>query len=98
MNCAPLAKTGTVLTPSPTNRSSAVGSFKISSAMKSMPFFERNSFVLRQLLQPGWVKRTNRSVTLVMVFLSVNESDGRLSRYRYQWSVQLSTLVRPWQL
>jgi hypothetical protein len=35
--------------------------------MKSMPFFERNSFVLRQLLQPGWVNRTSLSAVFSMV-------------------------------
>jgi hypothetical protein len=29
-----------------------------------MPFFERNSFVLRQLLQPGWVNNTNAAISL----------------------------------
>jgi hypothetical protein len=28
----------------------------MSMTLMSMPFFERNSFVLRQLLHPGWVK------------------------------------------
>src|SRR6266542_5213001 len=32
-----------------------------------MPFFERNSFVLRQLLQPGWVNKTNLSSMFVMI-------------------------------
>jgi hypothetical protein len=32
-----------------------------------MPFFERNSFVLRQLLQPGWVNRTKLSLTVCMI-------------------------------
>ena len=30
-------------------------------------FFERNSFVLRQLLQPGWVNRIRLSATLSMI-------------------------------
>jgi hypothetical protein len=29
-----------------------------------MPFFERNSFARRQLLQPGWVNKINESETL----------------------------------
>jgi hypothetical protein len=33
----------------------------------STPFFERNSFVLRQLLHPGWVKYKYLSVTTSMV-------------------------------
>jgi hypothetical protein len=33
----------------------------------SMPFFERNSFVRRQLLHPGWVKYMNLSVAISMV-------------------------------
>jgi hypothetical protein len=44
----------------------AVESFTTSTAMKSMPFFERNSFVLRQLLQPGWVNKTSLSLGFSM--------------------------------
>jgi hypothetical protein len=43
--------------------------------MKSMPFFERNSFVLRQLLQPGWVNRINLSATLSMILSSTANYD-----------------------
>jgi len=43
--------------------------------MKSMPFFERNSFVLRQLLQPGWVNRINLSATLSMIVSSTANYD-----------------------
>jgi hypothetical protein len=42
-----------------------------------MPFFERNSFVLRQLLQPGWVNRINLSATLSMI-----ESDTLITALR----------------
>src|SRR5262245_66598197 len=62
-----LASTGTVRTPSLSSCSFPVGSFTTSTAVKSMPFFERNSFVLRQLLQPGWVNRINLSATLSMI-------------------------------
>jgi hypothetical protein len=41
----------------------------MSTAAKSMPFFERNSFVLRQLLQPGWTNRRNLSVA-ISIFMS----------------------------
>jgi hypothetical protein len=34
---------------------------------KSIPLFERNSFVLRQLLHPGWVKYMYLSVALSIV-------------------------------
>jgi hypothetical protein len=40
-----------------------------------MPFFERNSFVLRQLLQPGWVNRINLSATLSMIVSSTDNYD-----------------------
>jgi hypothetical protein len=42
-----------------------------------MPFFERNSFVLRQLLHPGWVKSMNGSVT---VFIDISRA-GKLSAH-----------------
>jgi hypothetical protein len=32
-----------------------------------MPFRERNSFVLRQLLQPGWVNSRNRALVFSIV-------------------------------
>ena len=38
-----------------------------------MPFFERNSFVLRQLLQPGWVNRTNWLFMFSIVMSPRNE-------------------------
>src|ERR1051325_3676931 len=37
------------------------GSLRTSTAVKEIFFFERNSFVLRQLLQPGCVNRTSGS-------------------------------------
>ncbi len=54
-----------------TKRSDPEGSFKTSRVVKSMPFFERNSFVLRQLLQPGWVKSTNLSFVISIVTSSL---------------------------
>src|SRR5262245_17183447 len=64
------ASTGTVRTPSWSSCSFPTGSFTTSTAVKSMPFFERNSFVLRQLLQPGWVNRVNLLATLSMIVSS----------------------------
>src|SRR5262245_13660180 len=61
------ASIGTVRTPSWSSCSFPIGSFTTSTAVKSMPFFERNSFVLRQLLQPGCVNRINLSETLSMI-------------------------------
>jgi hypothetical protein len=64
MYAAPLASTGTVRTPSLAKRSLPVESFNTSTALNGMPFFERNSFARRQLLQPGWVNKMNGSETL----------------------------------
>src|SRR5262249_27595145 len=69
------ASTGTVRTPSWSSCSFPIGSFTTSTAVKSMPFFERNSFVLRQLLQPGWVNRVNLSATLSMIVSSAANND-----------------------
>jgi hypothetical protein len=67
MYCSPFASTGTVCAPSLSSCSRAAESFKTSRLTNSMPFFERNSFVLRQLLQPGWVNRTNASLVVSIV-------------------------------
>jgi len=42
-----------------------------------MPFFERNSFVLRQLLQPGWVNKTNLSFVISIVTSSLGPAKLR---------------------
>ena len=51
-----------------------------------MPFFERNSFVLRQLLQPGWVNRTNWLFMFSIVMLLRNErlTNGTYGRIHSQ--------------
>jgi hypothetical protein len=51
-----------------------------------MPFFERNSFVLRQLLQPGWVNRTNLSFTISIVESPCHGAKLR-GTYQPQWRV-----------
>ena len=52
-----------------------------------MPFFERNSFVLRQLLQPGWVKRTKLASTFSIVLWG-HTSFSR--PHKYQPTTELS--------
>jgi hypothetical protein len=55
------ASTGTVVIPNFKSCSRPAGSLRTSTAVKEIFFFERNSFVLRQLLQPGCVNRTSGS-------------------------------------
>lgn len=44
-----------------------------------MPFFERNSFALRQELHPGWVNSTYFSATVSMLDFR-DDGSGRLPR------------------
>jgi glutathione S-transferase len=51
-----------------------------------MPFFERNSFVLRQLLHPGWVNSVNFSMTALIFRSSVEmQQRERLRNTRLVW-------------